>query len=148
MQSRIANRRLRAGGFTLIEIMVVVVIIGLLATMVAVNVIPNVDTAAINKARQDIRTLENAVNLFRVDHFRYPTEEEGLQVLTGRAAAGGDAQSKQYINRLPNDPWDRAYLYANPSDHGQQFDVYTLGADGEEGGDGVDADIGNWNLED
>lgn len=148
MQTQIANRRHRSRGFTLIEIMVVVVIIGLLATMVAVNVIPNVDTAAINKARQDIRTLENAVSLFRVDHFRYPTEEEGLEILTGRAAGPGNEQLKQYINRLPNDPWDRSYQYANPSEHGQQFDVYTLGADGEEGGDGVDADIGNWNLED
>lgn len=147
MPHPIASRPFRQHGFTLIEIMVVVVIIGLLAAIVAPSVIGNLDDAAIARARQDIRTLESQLNLFRVNEFRYPTEDEGLEILLGRPASGlNDEEFDQLLPRLPLDPWDRPYIYRNPSEYGQQFDVFTLGADGQEGGEGIDADIGNWNL--
>lgn len=142
MWIRNASREER--GFTLIEIMVVVVIIGLLAAIVAPRVIGNIDTAAVNRAKQDIRSIESALDLYRLDNFNYPTADEGLQALVGGANAAG-AQSKQYLRSLPRDPWNNTYLYEYPGTHGE-FDVYTLGADGQEGGDGINADIGNWDL--
>ena len=149
MRTTIPSQSLLVRGFTLIEIMVVVVIIGLLAAIVAPNVISRLDDAAIARAKQDVRSLESTINLFRIGKFRYPTEEEGLQILLGKPGTpGNDEEYEQLLNTVPVDPWKRQYLYANPSDHGLQFDVYTLGADGQEGGDGVNADIGNWNLND
>jgi general secretion pathway protein G len=130
-------------GFTLIEIMVVVVIIGLLAAIVAPAVIGRIDTASINRARQDVRTIETAINLYRLDNLAYPTMDEGLQALVSPAGAG--AQS--YLPRLPVDPWNRPYLYQIPGQRGGDFDVFTYGADGQEGGEETDADIGNWNLQ-
>ena len=132
------------GGFTLIEIMVVVVIIGLLAAIVAPRVIGNIDTAAINRAKQDIRSIESALDMYRLDNFNYPAMDQGLSALVGgQNAAGG--QSKQYLRGLPRDPWNNPYLYEYPGTRGE-FDVYTLAADGQEGGDGINADIGNWDL--
>jgi len=141
-----ANRRRPASGFTLLEIMVVVVIIGLLAAIVAPSVIGNIDKAAITRAKQDIRTIEVALNQFRLDNFRYPSEEEGLEVLLGRNTNLSDDEFEEYLPRMPIDPWDQPYMYANPGKEGRTFDVYTYGADGEEGGEEVNADIGNWNL--
>ena len=129
-------------GFTLIEIMVVVVIIGLLAAIVAPAVIGRIDTASINRAMQDIRTIETAVNLYRLDKLTYPTMDEGLDALV--TPAGSAAQS--YLPRLPVDPWNRPYHYRIPGQRGGDFDVFTYGADGQEGGEGIDADIGNWDL--
>ncbi len=133
-------------GFTLIEIMVVVVIIGLLAAIVAPNFIGQVDTAARNKAMQDIRGIETALNLFRLDNYRYPTTAEGLQALVSNP--GGDVGEtwKQYLPRLPEDPWDQEYRYQSPGQRGE-IDVFTYGRDRQEGGEGIDADIGNWNLD-
>lgn len=139
------DERCRQTGFTLIEIMVVVVIIGLLAAIVAPNFIGQVDRAAVNKAKQDIRGIEAALNLFRLDHHRYPTTAEGLEALVNNP--GGDVSEtwQQYLPRLPNDPWDQPYRYQNPGQRGE-FDVYSYGRDRVEGGEGPDADIGNWNL--
>ena len=120
-------------GFTLVELMVVIVIIGLLATIVILNVMPAADRAAVTKARADIATLEQGIEMYRLDNRRYPTSEEGLQALVA-----GD-----YIRRLPNDPWDNPYLYAAPGQEGRPFTVSTLGADGREGGSGENADIAN-----
>lgn len=120
-------------GFTLVEMMVVIVIIGLLATIVIINVMPAADRAAVTKARADISTLEQAVEMYRLDNMRYPTTEEGLQTLV----AGN------HIRRLPNDPWNRAYVYAAPGANGRPFTISTLGADGRPGGDGENADIAN-----
>lgn len=135
-------------GFTLIEIMVVVVIIGLLAAIVAPNVIRQLDRATATRAEADIRQLEASLDIFYSQHFRYPTADEGLEILTGKADAGSDideAKLDQILKSVPKDPWNRDYLYNYPGDHGT-YDVFTLGADGEEGGEETNADIGNWTL--
>ncbi len=135
----------RRNGFTLVELMVVVVIIGLLATIVAINVIPSGDTARVEKAKADISTIENGLELYRLQMSTYPTTSQGLQALVA-APAGADASRYQrggYVKKLPEDPWGRAYLYASPGQHGEA-DVWSYGADGKEGGEGIDADIGSW----
>ena len=142
-----AHRRRPARGFTLIEIMVVVVIIGLLAAIVAPSVIGNIDKAAITRAKQDIRTIETALTQFRYEKYRYPTEDEGLEVLLGRSSGLDGEEYEEYLPRLPIDPWDRDYIYENPGWNGRDYVVYTYGADGQEGGDEVNADINNWELE-
>ncbi|MEQ1582298.1 MAG: type II secretion system major pseudopilin GspG [Steroidobacteraceae bacterium] len=136
-------------GFTLIEIMVVVVILGILAALVAPNVIRRIDDAQIAKARQDIRAYETALNLFRLDNFKYPTTDQGLQALVQQP---GDTTIRNwkpggYIDGLRKDPWGNDYLYLNPGSKGKEYDLYTLGADGQEGGEGINADVGNWNAE-
>jgi general secretion pathway protein G len=134
-------------GFTLIEIMVVVVIIGLLAAMIAPQIMGRLSQAEVTRARQDIRAIETALNVFRLDNYRYPTTDEGLQALVtnpGEAAAP-NWQRGGYLKSIPLDPWRRPYLYLNPGQRGD-FDIYTLGADGQEGGEDNNADIGNWNL--
>lgn len=127
------RRRRRREGFTLVELMVVLVIIGLLATIVIINVMPAADRAATTKARADIATLEQGIEMYRLDHQRYPTSAEGLQALV----AG------QFIRRLPNDPWNRPYVYAAPGRDGRPFTIASLGADGREGGSEENADISN-----
>ena len=143
------GRGTRQRGFTLIEIMVVVVIIGLLAAVVTQQLMGNVDTARISKAQQDIRALESALDLYKLDNARYPTTEQGLQALVTRPADPNliHWNEKGYIKRLSKDPWGRPYAYESPGQHGE-FDLYTLGADGQPGGEKSDADIGNWNLGD
>jgi general secretion pathway protein G len=139
------QRRRREDGFTLVELMVVIVIIGLLATIVALNVLPSGDTARIQKAKADIATIENGLELYRLQMSTYPTTSQGLQALVA-APAGVDASRYQrggYVKKLPEDPWGRAYLYAAPGQHGEA-DVWSYGADGKEGGEGTDADIGSW----
>jgi general secretion pathway protein G len=114
--------------------MVVIVIIGLLATVVVINVMPATDKAAVTKARADIATLEQGVEMFRLNRMRYPNGEEGLQAL----------QREGFVKRLPEDPWGNPYVYAAPGREGRQFDIMSLGADGREGGEDEDADIGSW----
>lgn len=140
------DRRNRAG-FTLVEMMVVIVIIGLLATVVVINVLPSQDKAMAGKARADIATLEQAIETYRLDNLTFPEDGQGLEALV--AAPAGLAQPERYrqggyVRRLPKDPWGNAYGYRRQSVHGSQFDVFSLGADGKEGGEGNDADIGNW----
>lgn len=134
----------KRAGFTLVELMVVIVIIGLLATVVAINVLPSQDRAMVGKARADISTLEQAVETYRLDNLTFP---DSLQALV--AAPAGLANPERYrqggyIRRLPEDPWGNAYQYRRPGAHGGQFDVWSFGADGKEGGEGNDADLGNW----
>lgn len=148
MTSRIALHRMdHHDGFTLIEIMVVVVILGILAALIAPNVINRIDDAQSVKIKQDLRTIESALKLYRLDNFRYPDTEAGLEALVtppqdpnAHWPAGG------YLDRLPKDPWDRPYQYLYPGNQGE-FDIYTLGRDGQPGGEGLDADIGNWTLD-
>jgi general secretion pathway protein G len=134
------NRR-RERGVTLVEMMVVLVIIGLVAAIVAINVLPAQDRARAEKARTDISNLEQALELYRLDKARYPTMDEGLAALTG--AGGAAAGASAYIRRLPDDPWGRPYQYVLPGEHGP-YDLYSFGADAQEGGEGPDADIVNW----
>jgi general secretion pathway protein G len=134
-------------GFTLVELMVVIVIIGLLATVVAINVLPSQDKAMIGKTRADVATLETALEQYRLDNLVFPTSEQGLQALVQPPA--GLARPERYrqggyVRRLPEDPWGNPYQYRRPSAHGQAFDVFSYGADGREGGEGEDADLGNW----
>ena len=133
-------------GFTLVELMVVIVIIGLLATLVAFTVIPQLGKANSEKAKTDIATLEQAVEMFRLNNLNYPSTASGLQALVKPPTDLVDPSRYQvggYIKKLPNDPWGRPYLYASPGQHGA-FDISTLGADGVPGGTGENADIGNW----
>ncbi|MBT8143222.1 MAG: type II secretion system major pseudopilin GspG [Gammaproteobacteria bacterium] len=135
-------------GFTLIEIMVVVVILGILAALVAPSVIGNVSEARITAAKSDIRNIQNALEMFRLHAFRYPTTDEGIEALVS-SPADADASDKwkgPYLPKVSNDPWGRPYLYLSPGTRAE-IDVYSLGRDGQPGGDGEDADIGNWNLD-
>lgn len=133
-------------GFTLIEIMVVVVIIGLLAAIVAPNLIGNIDKAAVTRAKGDIRSIETALNLYRLDNFRYPTTDEGLQALVTNPGEATARNWKPYLNSVPSDPWSNTYQYLYPGQQ-REFDVFSYGADGQEGGQDINADIGNWTLD-
>lgn len=122
-------------GFTLIEIMIVVVILGILGAVVVPQLMDKPDKARLVKAKQDILAIESALDLYKLDKFNYPTTEQGLEVL-----------QPKYIKIINKDPWDRAYLYLSPGEHGA-IDIFTYGADGKKGGEGMDADIGNWAIQ-
>lgn len=131
-------------GFTLIELMVVLVIIGVLAALIVPNVIERADDARVTAAKTDINNLMQALKLYRLDNQRYPTAEQGLQALLTRPTAGPAAPNwKPYVEKLPNDPWGHPYQYMNPGIKGE-IDVLSLGADGQAGGEGKNADIGSW----
>jgi general secretion pathway protein G len=138
----------RAAGFTLIEILVVVVIIGILAAIVAPRIMGRIDDAQIAKARQDIRVYETALNLFRMDNYKYPSTDQGLQSLVQQPADPSIRNWKQggYVDSLKKDPWGYDYQYIYPGTHGTEYDLFTLGADNQPGGEGINADIGNWTL--
>lgn len=140
-------RARHAAGFTLVELMVVIVIIGLLATVVMINVMPSQDRAMVEKARADVSVLEQAVETYRLENLVYPRTGQGLDALV-RAPAGLARPERYrkggYVRRLPADPWGNPYQYRQPGRSGA-FDIYSFGADGAEGGEGDAADIGNWN---
>ena len=136
-------------GFTLVELMVVIVIVGLLATVVVINVLPSQDRAMVEKARADVRMLEQAVEMYRMELFSYPETDDGLAALTEPPASLENIERYRnggYIRRLPEDPWGRPYQYLYPGENGE-FDVFSFGADGRLGGDGMNADIGNWDAD-
>src|SRR5690606_3732206 len=150
-RAQAASRRAASGsarqGFTLVELMVVIVIIGLLATVVAINVLPSQDKAMVGKVRADISVLEQAVETYRLDNLTFPTDQQGLKALTAPPADLARPERYRqggYVRRLPEDPWGNPYQYRRRSAHGGQFDIWSFGADGQEGGEGNDADIGNW----
>lgn len=137
---------LRNRGFTLIEILVVVVIIGILAAVIVPRFMDEPDRARVTKARQDIQAVVTALNLYRLDNHVYPSTEQGLQALVERPSGRPEApnwKSGGYLDRIPVDPWGRPYRYLNPGIHAD-VDVWTNGADGSPGGEGINAEIGNW----
>jgi len=135
-------------GFTLLEIMVVVVILGILAALVVPKIISRPDEARVIAAKQDIASLMSALKLYRLDNGRYPTTEQGLQALVVKPTTSPIPPNWKpggYVERLPKDPWGSPYQYLNPGVHGE-IDVFSYGADGAPGGEGNDADIGSWEL--
>ena len=134
-------------GFTLVEIRVVVVIIGILAVLVVPRVVGRSDDARIAAAKHDVATIQQSLKLYRLDNGRYPTSEQGLQALVAKPqSAPVPTNWRQYLDKLPKDPWGKEYQYLNPGVHGE-VDVFSLGADGAPGGSGgADADIGSWQL--
>ena len=140
---RRAARGLQAG-FTLIELMVVLVIIGVLAALIVPNVLDRADDARVTAARTDVSNLMQALKLYKLDNQRYPSADQGLQALVTRPTAGvAPPNWKPYLEKLPNDPWGRPYQYLNPGVKGE-IDVMSFGADGQSGGEGKDADVGSW----
>jgi general secretion pathway protein G len=133
-------------GFTLIEIMVVVIILGILAAIVAPNVIGRIDDAQIARVQQDLRGIESALKFYRLDNFSYPTSEQGLEALVTKPADPNIRNWKNYLDRMPKDPWGNPYQYLSPGNNGE-IDIYTLGRDGRPGGEGTDTDMGNWELD-
>jgi general secretion pathway protein G len=138
------TRRRTQSGFTLIELMVVLLIIGVLAALIVPNVLDRADDARATAAKTDVNNLMQALKLYKLDNQRYPTSEQGLQaLLTKPGSAPVPANWKPYLDKLPNDPWGRAYLYLNPGIKGE-IDVMSFGADGQAGGEGKNADVGSW----
>lgn len=146
MDSQRMQRRRFARGFTLIEIMVVVVIIGILGALVVPKLLGRTGESRVTAAKVDIKTLQGALNLYKLDNQRYPTTEQGLQALVTKPTSGPAANGWKaggYIDKLPNDPWGNPYQYLSPGIHGE-VDVFSYGADGQPGGAGEDADVGSW----
>ena len=133
-------------GFSLLELMVVVVILSILALVIVPRVIDRPDQARAARAKTDIAAIASSVNLYRLDNFRYPSTEQGLQALVTRPTTDPVPENwAGYMDRLPVEPWGNPYLYLQPGVHGD-LDIFTYGADGTAGGDGADADIGSWDV--
>lgn len=136
----------RNAGFSLIEILIVVVIIGILAAVIVPRVMDEPDRARVTKAQQDVQALVTALNMYRIANYQYPSTEQGLEALVRRPSGQPEAPNWKeggYIDRLPRDPWGNEYHYLNPGVHGE-IDVWSNGANGLPGGEGINAEIGNW----
>jgi general secretion pathway protein G len=141
-----ASRARRHRGFTLIEIMVVIAILGILAALIVPKIMSRPDEARRVAAKQDIGSIMQALNLYRLDNGRYPTQDQGLPALVQKPSTDpvpNNWKDGGYLEKLPNDPWGHPYQYLNPGVHGE-IDVFSYGADGKPGGDGNDSDIGSW----
>lgn len=142
--------RHRQSGFTLIEIMVVVVILAILGTFAVTNIIDNPDRARVTKAEHDIRTLESALEMYKLDNYNYPSTEQGLKALVEQPSGSPEPRNWKaggYMKKLPKDPWGNDYIYMGPQDAGGRIQIVSLGADGQTGGTGLNADISNLDLE-
>ena len=139
-------KKLLKKGFTLLELLIVIVILGLLVSLVSINFLPTLSNAYVEVAKQDIARLQQALVMFKISEGSYPTQEQGLSSLKenpGNLKKPGKYPSGGYINKLPKDPWGNDYIYIYPGQYGE-FDIISLGADGQPGGEGENADIGNW----
>ncbi len=146
MQIDSQRKQRRSRGFTLVEIMVVVVIIGILGALVVPKLLGRTGEARVTAAKTDIATMMQALKLYKLDNQRYPSTEQGLQSLITKPTSGPAANGWKtggYMEKLPKDPWGNAYQYLSPGIHGE-VDVFSLGADGQPGGTGEDADVGSW----
>lgn len=140
----------KQGGFTLLEVMVVVVILGVLASLVVPNLLGNKEKADQQKAVSDILALEGLMDMYKLDNSVYPTTDQGLEALVSKPTSSPEPRNYRadaYTRRVPTDPWGNEYQYLSPGDNGT-IDIFTLGADGQEGGEEMNADIGNWNIQD
>jgi general secretion pathway protein G len=141
----------RDSGFTLIEIMVVLVIIAILGALIAPQILGQVDEARIKATKLDIRSLSTALDMYQMDNFRYPTTDQGLEALVRKpddpSVRNWRAQGYLRSKTVPKDQWGNDYIYLQPGQHGGGYDLYTLGADGQPGGEGTDEDLGNWNID-
>ncbi len=141
----------RESGFTLIEIMVVLVIIAILGALIAPQILGQVDAARIKATKLDIRSLGTALDMYQMDNFRYPTTEQGLEALVKKpddpSVRNWRPQGYLRSKTVPKDQWGNDYIYLQPGQRGGAYDLYTLGADGQPGGEDADADIGNWNID-
>lgn len=136
----------KQSGFSLIEIMVVVVILGILASIVVPKILSRPDEARMVKAKQDTLAIQNSLDLYKLDNGFYPSTDQGLLALVEKPTSSPEPHNwKKYLQSLPKDPWGRDYLYLNPGQH-SDVDVFTYGADGQPGGEGVNGEIGNWNA--
>lgn len=142
-------KRSKEAGFTLTEIMVVIFIIGLLSTVVLFNVLGARTDAQVKTARTNVTQLSNALEQYSLDMYDYPTTQQGLEALVEEpadASSAGSYRKGGYINKVPLDPWGRPFVYTRPAERSERaYDLYSLGADGEPGGEEENADIGNWN---
>lgn len=135
----------RAAGFSLLELMVVIIILGVLGGLAVQKFFPAVGKANKVRVEQDIRTIQSALDFYRLDNFRYPSSDEGLEALVNQPGANLPNWS-QYLKRLPKDPWGNPYSYLNPGTHSDDYDIFSMGADGAPGGEGDNADLGSWDL--
>lgn len=151
MQGQLNRAKCKQRGFSLIEILVVLVIIGLLVSIVAPNVLQRADDARIQKVKADFKNIETALKLYKLDNFNYPTTEQGLKALAEKPTMDPLPRNwKQggYVEQAPEDPWGRPYLYLSPPEFGHgDYDIYSLGADGVTGGEEQNADLGNWQVD-
>lgn len=139
--------KLSQKGFSLIEIMVVVVILGILAAIVVPKIVSRPDEARVVKAKQDILAIQSAMDLYRLDNGFYPSTEQGIGALVTKPTTNPEPNNwKQYLKSIPKDPWGRPYLYLNPGQH-MEIDIFTYGANGQPGGEGLNAEIGNWTIQ-
>jgi general secretion pathway protein G len=146
MKMRVISKQ---SGFTLIEVMIVIAIMGLMIAAIAPDLFRNVEKAEKTRVASDIRQVESALKFYRLDNYRYPTQSQGLDVLVSAPSGSGAAKwNGPYLEQLPKDPWQKPYRYANPGTHGKNVEVFTLGLDDVCGGDGSDRDWGNWNIND
>lgn len=136
-------------GFTLIEVMVVVVILGILGAMIVPSFLSRPDEARVQMAQGDVRAIGNALDIYKLDNHAYPTTDQGLDALVKKPSGFPEPKNwnpEGYLKKLPQDPWGNAYQYISPGQEGRPYDLYSLGSDGQEGGEGFAADIGSWSL--